>query len=147
MAIWEQLVRELGQYPSVVLTGIGEDGYPYSVRLRPVMDAGRQVLRVKFPDTAAIQPGPASLLVHSYDDNTWNQTSVMVRDTLERTDEGWILKPIQLIPGFGRSPMAMMRLLRNSQRAAADYLAKRNLPRPQVDWDDVKALWAEVKSS
>lgn len=145
--MWEQTVQDLGNYSTAVVTGIDAAGYPYSVRCRPQPDSEQQVLRVDIPESAGIVPGPASLLAHDYNDQLWQQTSFMVRGTLERTSDGWILRPMTFIPGFSKNPIAMLRMLIVARRQTNAYLAKRGLPRPKVAWDEVKQLWAEVEAT
>ena len=54
-----------------------------------------------------------------------------------------MLRPKQFTPGASQNPLDMVRLLVNCRRTAANYLKKRQLPRPQVNWQQIDALWEE----
>lgn len=142
--MWPKIVAGMRAYRSAVLTAVDDSGYPYSLRCQPQAVDAEQVLELDIPDNTAIQTGKASLLWHKHDDDVGAQTSFLVRGTLERQGARWRLRPEQLTPGMVTNPVEMVSLLIACRRRAANYLKKRNLPRPQVAWDEVKALWAEA---
>ena len=52
----------------------------------------------------------------------------------------------QFIPGIGiGGPVGMVRFAMAKRRVAAKYLADRNLDRPRLPWDELRALKAQVK--
>ena len=59
--MWDELVGLLADFGSAVLTGVDASGYPFSLRCQPEPDGVAQVLRVRVPQYANIQPGPAGL--------------------------------------------------------------------------------------
>ena len=83
--MWAEFSNFLTTFKSAVITGIDSTGYPMSTRCQVQIDAASQTLRLTMPAGVSIQPGAASLLVHSHDANLWNQRSYMVRGQLQRT--------------------------------------------------------------
>ncbi len=144
--MWPELARHLGRYPSAVLTAQDASGYPSSVRCRPTVDAPAQVIRIDLPADASLRPGPASLLCHSHNQFLWNLRSFLLRGVLARDGAGWRFNVGQFIPGIGiGGPVGMVRFAMAKRRVAAKYLADRNLDRPRVPWDELRALKAQVK--
>ena len=63
---------------------------------------------------------------------------------LEASDTGWVFTPT----GFTESasantPAGALRSLRTLRANGARYLAKRNLPRPKVQWQEYQELAAQ----
>ena len=142
--MWNDIAKYLPNFPSAVLSGVDEDGYPFSVRCQPELDDDAEFLRINLPESSEIQPGPASLLCHKHDEQLWNLESFVVRGTLTQEDERWVLHPLQFIPGAGiGGPWALVQFVRRSRRTTKRYLDKRGLKRPDIAWDQVKTLWAE----
>ncbi len=137
--MWDDLMKNLAQYPDVVLTGIDAAGYPASLRCRPAPDAQAQVSRVSVGEGLEIQPGPASILGHFHDEKLWGLKAFLVRGVLERDERSWAFRPGTLIPAGGTSPLAAIRTMRQTRHAAKVYLAKRRLARPAIPWDKIKA--------
>ena len=64
----------------------------------------------------------------------------------EKDAQGWLFRPQQLIPGAGIGGLiGMLKFLRDGRRNARQYLDKRGLARPSIAWDQIHALWAEIK--
>ena len=143
--MWEQIIAYISSYPSVVVTGIDAGGYPYSVRCHVQPDSARQLIRTDLPANAEIQPGPASMMSHYHDENLWNQTSFLVNGKLENREDGWNFRPEKVVGEISQSPLELMRAMLRLRRTASDYLKKHNLPKPQVAYDEIHALWAEVE--
>lgn len=144
--MWDDIVEHLPDFGSAVLTSVDAKGYPFSVRCKPEIDAGARVLRVQVPEYAAIQPGRAGLLCHKHDERLWNLKSFIVRGSLERDAQGWLFRPQQFIPGAGIGGMiAIMKFMLDGKRTAQQYLDKRGLARPNIPWDRIHALWAEIR--
>jgi hypothetical protein len=144
--MWAKLVKSLAIFSSAVLTGLDADGYPFSVRctLRP--DHERQVLNVHLPAASGIQPGLAGLLCHSHDEWLWNLKSFGIQGRLEQEAGGWVFHPLRFIPGAGmEGPLGQFRMIQKGRKSAQQYLEKRGLPRPAVDWQGIKALRAQLK--
>ncbi len=146
--MWREMEKHLGDFSSAVLTGVDGAGYPLSVRCQPEADRDLGVLRVTVSPGVDLRPGPAGLLCHRHDELLSGLKCFLVRGRLERDDRGWLLHPEKFVPGAGVGGLrGFVRFIRDGRRGAARYLAKRGLKRPTVPWDDVTALWAEIKSS
>jgi hypothetical protein len=144
--MWADIVKHLATFDSAVLTAQDAQGYPFSVRCRPQVDSGQQLLRLSLAAGLPIQAGPAGLLCHYHDEQLWNLRSFVVRGQLEREGEGWLFRPVQFIPGAGIGGfIGQMRFALKASRTANAYLQKRGLARPSIPWDEVKALHEQAK--
>jgi hypothetical protein len=146
--MWPEIVRHLYQFESAVLSGLDEEGYPFSVRCRPYADAsGAEALRIWLAPGTPFRPGPASLLCHSHDENLWNLKSFLVRGVLVKDAGGWSFEPNRFIPGMGIGGLpAMIRLFLGSRRKARRYLRERDLARPSIPWDEINAAGKAVSN-
>ncbi len=52
--MWHELVKEMADFTSSVVTGIDASGYPLSVRCKSDPDEATQVVRVQIPECAQI---------------------------------------------------------------------------------------------
>ena len=145
--MWDEVKRHLPRFSSPVLTGVDGDGYPVSIRCAPELDETEQVLRVSLPGWIGITPGPASLLCHGHTQLLWDLRSFMVRGRLEATGgETWLFRPTRFVPGIGMRGLAgMVRFAFAKRRAALRYLQRRGLPRPRIDWVQLKALQVRAR--
>jgi hypothetical protein len=144
--VWDEILRHLSDFESVVLTGIDAEGYPYSVRNRPHMDPFESILLMRLPAGIPIRPGPASLLCHSHDENLWNLKSFLVRGELSRDARGLSLRPLKFVPGAGiGGPIGVLRFFTGSRRTARRYLERRELPRPRIPWEEINAIKARAR--
>ena len=139
--MWAEITRHLYESESAVLSGLDEEGYPFSVRCRPYPDtSGAEVLKIWLPPGTPVRPGPASLLCHSHDENLWNLKSFLVRGALVKDAGGWSFEPGQFIPGMGIGGLpAMIRFFISARRKASRYLEDRDLARPSIPWDEINA--------
>ena len=139
--MWAEITRHLYRFESAVLSGLDEEGYPFSVRCRPYADlSGAGVLTVWLPPGTPLRPGPASLLCHTHDENLWNLESFLLRGYLVKDAGGWSFEPGQFIPGAGIGGLlGKIRFLAGSRRRARRYLKQRGLARPRIPWDEIKA--------
>jgi hypothetical protein len=145
--MWDEVKRHLSGFTSQVLTGVDSDGYPVSIRCAPELDEMEQVLRVSLPGWTGIRQGPASLLCHGHNQLLWDLRSFMVRGTLEPTGgETWQFRPTRFVPGIGMGGLAgMVRFAFAKRRGARRYLQRRGMPRPRIDWVQLKALQARAR--
>lgn len=144
--MWDEVVKQLADFSTAVLTVTDSDGYPFSIRCQPAVDHSAQVLRLPLPSYANLQTGPAGLLCHKHDEALWNLKSFVVRGSLEQDGQGWLFRPQQFIPGAGMGGlMGFIQFLREGRRGAKQYLDKRGLPRPPIPWGQIKAIWTEIK--
>jgi hypothetical protein len=140
--VWSDLRAALALFPTLVLTWLDDAGYPASARLAVEPADSPQVLR--FPALAGLElrAGPASVMSHSHDEQTWHVKSFMTRGRLEQDDQGWVFRPLIFIPGFGIGRVAgQVRRVLRPRSTAKRYLAKRGLARPGIPWDKIKASY------
>lgn len=145
--MWAEIQQHLQRFSSPVLTGIDRDGYPFSIRCVPEPDEALRVLRVYLPEWARIREGPASLLCHGHNELLWDLRSFMVRGRLESAGgDTWLFWPTRFVPGIGIGGLAgMVRFALAKRRTAARYLQRRGMPRPKIDWMQLKALQAKAR--
>lgn len=142
--MWDEIVAGLAEHQEAVLTGVDARGYPFSIRCRPVADQARRALHIDaLRDDGAIQPGSASLMCHSHNEELWELKAFMIRGDLQRAGEAWLFEPQAYLPGLGYGNQ--FRDLMSSRRATRKYLKKRGLPRPSVRWDQITALRKEAE--
>jgi len=144
--MWNDIVKNIEEYPSAVLTLVDERGYPFSLRCTAKPESSSQTLRLQLPEGLSVKSGPARLLCHKHDELSWNLESFGVSGTLEEDNRGWILRPHRFIPGLGTKPLDLLKAIRNSRNATNNYLRKRGLKRPKIPWDEVKELYKEAKA-
>jgi hypothetical protein len=78
--------------------------------------------------------------LHSHDAKLWNLRSYMLRGQLQSEGDSWTFRPEKFTPGAGMGGLlGFINFVRTSRRNAAQYLQKRNLPRPKVPWDQIIA--------
>lgn len=142
--MWSLIERHHQSFTSAVLSTTDGDGFPLSVRCYPRLDRGRQVLLLPDAPVIAAEPGPACLLYHRHDERLASLKSLVVVGQLEHDTNGWILRPVRVVPGVGLSLAGYLRFLIDGRRRTKQYLAKRDLPRPQIPWAELRA-WLEVE--
>jgi hypothetical protein len=137
--MWGKLLKALRQFPDVVLMWSDEEGYPVGGRIRPEPDRTTQLLRVTPPRSLKLQSGPASMLAHSHNEETWQLKSFVARGRLEQDEAGWVFQPLTFVPGAGVGSLTdQLRPLLTTRATAKRYLARRGLSRPPVAWDRIK---------
>jgi hypothetical protein len=140
--VWTDLCKALALFPTVVLTWLDEAGYPVSVRLAIEPVDGQQVLRFDAPEGLELRAGPASVMSHSHDEQTWKLKSFMARGRLELLDQAWVFRPLSFIPGAGvGSPLDQLRAALRLRPTAKRYLAKHGIARPAIPWQKIKTLY------
>jgi Pyridoxamine 5'-phosphate oxidase len=135
----------LSGYDSAVLVARDAGGQPWLLRVRPELDAGTGVLAVDVPPGEPVEPGPARLLCHGHDAQLWNMTSGVVVGDLVRRDAGWGFVATRIVPGAATDPVRTVQTIRGCRRSAQQYLDRRHLTPPSVDWAAFGALKAEAR--
>lgn len=144
--MWDEVAREIEQFPTAVLATVDEAGYPVSVRCTARFDATRESIEVGVPPGLEVAPGPADLLWHRHDLKLWNLRELVVQGDLARGADGWTLRPTRHLQGQGAGGrVGQLRGISRLRTSAATYLVKRGLPRPRVDWDSINRLRDEAK--
>ncbi len=140
--MWDEILDALEAHDSALLTGFDENGFPFSVRCMPMADRKNRRLTIELPRNAdQIQPGKASLLMHSHNEDLWDLAQFLIRGTLVRTGDGHYFVPASTIgaprPASGLDAIKTLRTIRHRGNA---YLNHRNIERPSVPWDDIHRL-------
>ncbi|MBP2328019.1 hypothetical protein JOF56_008404 [Kibdelosporangium banguiense] len=129
----------LSGFPSAVLSARDPEGAPVLARVHP--QPGMTGYHVDIPDDITVTSGPASLLVHRHDDKLANLRFALVRGSLADIDGQWQLTPTQVVDPASSA----LRTLRRTQRSTREYLRRRNLPRPRIDWAEFAAVASAAK--
>jgi len=136
--IWDDIIKLMADYDETIITGVDGNGYPVSVRCKPQLDHDARIVRCEIPDNLGLQAGQASLMCHKHDEWLFNMTSFGVRGTIERDEDGWLLRPKRVLPGAGLAPTDLLNLVMNGRRGAKKYLDKRGLLRPKIPWKEIQ---------
>ena len=99
---WDERIDELGsRYPEAVLSWVGPDGFPISVRLPISVHRRERLIRVGVvPAGLPLATGRACLTAHEHaPDFTW-QRNFQVRGDLVENGDGWAVVPHKLVGGF-----------------------------------------------
>ena len=150
--MWAEVAAALETFDDAVLSAVGPDGYPVSVRVSPRLDAADELLLLADELPVPMATGPASVLCHSHDQQLWHLRSVLIRGVLSRdvpeSGRSWVLRPTAVVPGTGTAgPLGDARTFLAARRRASRYLARRGLQRPVVPWADVRALRRSVRGA
>ncbi|ALG14891.1 hypothetical protein AOZ06_18995 [Kibdelosporangium phytohabitans] len=117
-------------FETAVLGARDAAGKPVLVRVRP--EPTGTTYRVSVPADVPIESGPASLLVHSHDELLDNLRLALVRGQL--TGDSFV--PSQVVNPIGSN----WGVLRQGRRNTRDYLRRRGLARPKVNWAAFSSL-------
>ncbi|MEU6375370.1 pyridoxamine 5'-phosphate oxidase family protein [Streptomyces sp. NPDC046909] len=129
----------LAEFPSAVLAALDCAGAPLLARTVP--KATEDGYLVDVPADCAVTPGQASLLVHRHDELLNNMTNTLVRGQLRKAGESWELIPAKVVEPMGSGRLKdAVQVLRQTRRDSDRYLERRGLARPDVRWDEFKAL-------
>ena len=147
-AMWSEAAKWLEKFPGAVVTGLDADGYPVSVRqMAPRYDAQTGELPVTLPDTLGVTAGPANLLCHYHDDKLWNLTAVQIKGRLEQRWGAWIFVSTAFTPPARGQISTLWQFAKRARAAAKNYLEKRGLERPAVNWMAIETLRRRARGS
>ncbi|HSD25067.1 MAG TPA: pyridoxamine 5'-phosphate oxidase family protein [Solirubrobacterales bacterium] len=98
---WDDRMGFLGEHETGVLSWLGPDGFPISVRVPYTADPSHREIRIEGePAALPVLEGRACLTVHRHaPDFTW-QRNMQVRGDLVRSPEGLKLAPRRIVGGF-----------------------------------------------
>jgi hypothetical protein len=98
---WDQRMEFLSEHETGVLSWLGPDGFPISIRVPFTADPSRGEVRIGAdPVGLPVMEGRACLTVHRHaPDFTW-QRNMQVRGDLVRTADGLRLAPRRIVGGF-----------------------------------------------
>jgi general stress protein 26 len=131
--------RQLRRYTSAVVSWIDDIG-PRSLRVGVDGVQPDGALRLRLPAGQPLTEGPVSLLCHRHDERMWNMSSFNATGRLHRRRSGWVFVPERYLPGASNDPRGLIAFTRSCRATTDRYLAARGLPRPQVPWEELKAL-------
>jgi hypothetical protein len=99
---WDERIDELGsRYSTAVVSIVGPDGFPFSVRVPVSVDRDAKRIRLgEEPAGAPLQPGLACVAVHEHDPEFRWQHNFHVRGDLVEEDGGWVVVPAKMVGGF-----------------------------------------------
>jgi hypothetical protein len=99
--VWDPRMEDLPSHETGVLSWLGPDGFPISVRVPFRVDQTAGAVEVEGqPAGLPILEGRACLTVHRHaPDFTW-QRNMQVRGNLVRSGDGWRLTPRKIVGGF-----------------------------------------------
>jgi hypothetical protein len=122
---WDARMEELGgRHETAVLTLVGPDGFPFSLRLpiRPDRAAHRVHLG-ELPDWLPAAPSKACLTAHAHGPRFEWQTNFQVRGDLVLEGGEWSLVPHRLVGGF-ELPESKLQAYRENFRKILRYRKK-----------------------
>jgi hypothetical protein len=98
---WDSRMEVLAEHETGVLSWMGPDGFPISVRVPFTADPSRREIAIEGePAGLPLLEGRACLTVHRHaPDFTW-QRNMQVRGNLTRSAEGWRHVPRRVVGGF-----------------------------------------------
>ncbi len=145
----EGLVSRLADYPTGVLSWVGPDGYPLSVRCAVRWREGtRRIAFEALPPIAGSWRGRACLLLHAHDERLENLRQMVLKGELVAADGGSLeLAFDDVVTANGRAdtdrmphataPLHMLQFYVLGRRRAREYLRRRGAPWPPIPYDDI----------
>jgi hypothetical protein len=110
-------IGEIGRrYDSAVLSLVGEDGFPLSVRVPMSADRrGRLITLELEPGGVSLTPGPVCVTAHDHDEElSWTRNFQVRGNLVADPDGGWVVVPHRVVHGFELPPTgALVRALAN----------------------------------
>lgn len=122
-----------GRYDSAVLSTLGADGHPFSIRLPMTADRRGRWIAIEADDVGCeLRPGPACVAAHDHDPELKWMRNFQVRGDLVRDPNGWLVLPHRVVDGFELPPAgSLVRAIgnipkiRRFRKAAARERARR----------------------
>lgn len=146
--MWDDAAKWLAKFPELVLTALGPDGYPVSVRqTAPRYDPIAGQFPVDWPPGLEISEGPASVLCHYHDEELWNMTAIQIKGRLERRGRSWIFISAEFRPPPRSRLVSLWNFSKTSRRNGRRYLDKRGLKRLDINWDAIEELHRRARHS
>jgi hypothetical protein len=145
MTLYDDLAAILEEYPSAVISLVGDDGYPLSLRCNLILNHADAIFNIQLPANLPLADGEASLLCHSHNEQLFDLRSVTIEGRLEKTGDMWQFHATKMTQVMGRSKFLefIQDVIIKPRRNTKKYLRKANLPRPKISWARLKALAEE----
>ena len=153
-----RLLDRIPDYRSGVLSWVGADGYPASLRcvVRRTADAGGRARLALGGGNAlpADARGRACVLFHRHDEHLEGLYQMVVKGTLADDGSGGVMLIVEgIVTANGQSdtdamphasaPLHMLAFYRAGRSAARAYLAKRGSPWPPIPYEEIGRRVAE----
>jgi hypothetical protein len=124
----DRRIAEIGsRYETAVLSMIGPDGFPLSIRLPMTADRRGRSIAIDFaPAGLELRPGAVCVTAHDHDPELHWTRNFQVRGNLVADEHGWVVEPQRAIDGFELPPtsslvraVANIRKIRRFRKTAA----------------------------
>jgi hypothetical protein len=138
--MWAEAAKWVAKFSEGVLNAVDGGGYPISVRQTALpYDANTGTMAVVLPEALGAVAGPASLLCHFHDEKLWGLRAILLKGRLERREGAWMFVTTSF------TPPSMWKMIKGVRESTKQYLAKRGLPMPRVDYEVIEKLWQRAK--
>lgn len=146
--MWSEAAKWLAKFPEAVVTVLDVDGYPVSVReTARGYDAATGELPIRMPQTLRAAEGPANLMCHYHDEKLWNLRAIQIKGRLEQRSGDWVFVSTAFTPPASGQLRSLWRLAKQLRTSADNYLRRRGIERPQVNWVAIKILQRRARES
>ena len=154
----DELIARIDRYPrGAVVSHLGADGYPESVRCGARHLPGTRDVALDLPAFAASWRGPATLLLHRHDEHLEGLAQLVLRgliaDGADGADGAAVFSVADVITANGRddtdemphagAPLHMLQFFRVGRGKARAYLARRGAPWPPIPYGEIARRVAE----
>jgi hypothetical protein len=144
--VWDLVTAALAEFATAVLTANDGDGRLFALRCGMEADQASQTLR--FSASQPLRPGAASVLWHRHNGALEDLRSLLVAGQLDGHGRDWTFQPGRVLTPWtwrqGRSSSQLSRFASLRERSL-DYMARRGIPPPHVDWDKLMQYAAEAR--
>jgi hypothetical protein len=122
---WDTRLDALGsRHETAVLSLVGPDGFPFSLRVPIRTDQAAHRVRLgRLPDWLPAAPSKACLTAHAHGPRFEWQRNFQVRGDLVQDEDGWSLVPHRLVGGF-ELPQSKLQAYRENFRKMLRFRKK-----------------------
>ncbi|MEU4394048.1 hypothetical protein [Kribbella sp. NPDC023855] len=150
MTAREEAQAASATFGSVVLTVVGTDGYPLSLRCRLTPAGDKAALQVPQPDWLKFEDGPACLMSHSHNDVGWDLRSFLAKGSAALREGHVVFTPAEFrwLAATGGSRIALFRSalkqILQARRDAERYLLRADETPPAIPWKTLRGAKKRV---
>ena len=156
--MWNEQLAELSRrYATGVLSIVGADEYPVSVRCIVHLDTARHVFTFPTPPAQAMGwRGKACLLFHQFNERLEGLRQLVILGELVWAEGLLTLQVSKFVTANGRqntdrmphagSPIHLLQFFWLGRRKARVYLAKRGIPWPAIPYEEIERVMAEEEA-
>jgi hypothetical protein len=140
VSTWKEAAKWVGRFPEGVITGVGPDGYPVSVRqLTSSYDPSTGELPLVVPESLGLKEGKGCFICHFHNEKMWDLRAILLKGEIVRR-EGQLRFVTKSF-----TPPSELRLIGDMRKSMNRYLEKRGLPRPSVNWTSIARIWKRAR--